>query len=92
MLTLHAMVYAQKRACKVGRQQRRSARDIIAGKIKSLFVMICSDFSTFLEKHFATEKTDDESLMFIYITASMYSIFPDRKHKSTLAPDTTDGI
>ena len=52
--------------------------------------MICSNFSTFLEKRFATEETADESLIFVYITASMYSIFLDRKHKSILAPENTD--
>lgn len=52
--------------------------------------MICSNFSTFFEKRFATEETADESSIFIYVTASMYSIIFDRKHKSILAPENTD--
>lgn len=52
--------------------------------------MICSDFSIFLEKYFATKETGDESLIFIYITASMYSSFLDRKHNFILALENTD--
>lgn len=44
--------------------------------------MFCSEFSTFFEKCFATE---DESSIFMYITASTCSIFLDRKHNSILA-------
>lgn len=54
--------------------------------------MICSNFSTFFEKRFATEETADERLIFIYVTASMYSIIFDRKHKSILAPENTGNL
>jgi len=43
--------------------------------------MIHSNFSTLLEKYFATEKTADENLVFIYIIASVHSIFLNRKHR-----------
>lgn len=52
--------------------------------------MICINFSLFLGKPFASKETGDETLIFIYITASMYRILLDRKHKSISAPEKTD--
>lgn len=52
--------------------------------------MICSEFSIFFEKCFATEETADESSIFIYIIASMCSIFLDRKHNFILALENTN--
>lgn len=80
MLTLHVIFYAQKYAFKV------DSKDTI----KRFFIMICVNFSLFLGKPFSSKETGDESLISIYITAAMYSILFDRKHKSISAPERTD--
>lgn len=36
------------------------------------------------------EETSDKSFIVMYVTASIYSVFLDRKHKPILAPKDTD--